>query len=153
MTKPLKNSDMKKKVAICGDHAGLECKQALVDHLNSQDIEVLDFGTYSDESTDYADFAHPLATAVEKGDFETGILVCGSGNGVCMTANKHNGIRAALVWTEELAALSRQHNDANIICIPARFISVDLAKKMVGIFLKTGFEGGRHERRVNKIKC
>jgi len=144
---------MKKKVAIGGDHAGFQCKKILIDHLLSQEIEIFDFGTSSKESTDYADYAHPLASAVEKGEYETGILVCGSGNGVCMTANKHQGIRAALAWTEELATLARQHNNANIICIPGRFVSDDLAKKMADIFLKTGFEGGRHERRINKISC
>ncbi|MDA0194255.1 MAG: ribose 5-phosphate isomerase B [Bacteroidetes bacterium] len=142
-----------KKVAIGGDHAGFQSKQNLIDHLKTQEIEVFDFGTYSEVSTDYADYAHPLSSAVEKGEYEIGILVCGSGNGVCMTANKHQGIRAALSWTEELATLARQHNNANIICIPARFVSDDLAKKMVDIFLSTGFEGGRHERRVNKISC
>jgi len=144
---------MKKKVAIGGDHAGFECKQSLINHLNSSGFDLQDFGTFSEESTDYADYAHPLSSAVEKGEFEFGILVCGSGNGVCMTANKHQGIRAALVWTEELAALARQHNDANVICIPGRFVSGDLAKKMVDLFLNTPFEGGRHKRRVNKISC
>jgi len=144
---------MRKKITIGGDHAGFSYKAELIKHLESTGYEVKDFGTYSDESTDYADYAHPLATAVEGGEYEFGILVCGSGNGVCMTANKHQGIRAALVWNEELSALARQHNNANIICIPARFVSLEEAKKMVDTFLSTDFEGGRHERRVDKISC
>ncbi len=144
---------MSKAIPIGGDHAGFSHKTELIKHLEAVGYEVKDFGTHSEESTDYPDYAHPLASAVEKGEFELGILVCGSGNGVCMSANKHQGIRAALVWNEELASLGRQHNNANIVCIPARHVPVELAKKMVDIFLTTEFEGGRHEKRVDKIGC
>lgn len=116
-------------------------------------FEVTDFGTDSPDSVDYPDFAHPVASSVEQGKADRGVLICGSGQGVAITANKHQGIRAALCWEEELAALSRQHNNANVICLPARFVSLELAKKMVDIFLATEFEGGRHERRVGKISC
>ena len=144
---------MSKIIPIGGDHAGFTYKSDIIKHLENAGYEVKDYGTYSEDSTDYPDYAHPVAEAVEKGEFEQGILVCGSGNGVCMTANKHQGIRAALVWNEELAALGRQHNNANIICIPARFVPLETALKMVDIFLSTEFEGGRHGRRVNKISC
>jgi len=139
------------KIAIGGDHAGFEYKQAIAEVLSS--YEVTDFGTYSSASVDYPDFAHPVALAVESGNADFGILICGSGNGVAMTANKHQGIRAAICWNEELAALARSHNDANIVCIPARFISLEEAKKIVGLFLSTEFEGGRHANRVNKMAC
>ena len=112
---------------------------------------VEDFGTHSEESTDYPDYAHAVASAISEGRFEKGILLCGSANGVCMTANKHVGVRAAICWNAELATLARQHNDANILCLPARFIETDLAQQIIKQFLSTGFEGGRHERRVNKI--
>ena len=125
------------KIAIGGDHAGFEYKQAIAEVLSS--YEVTDFGTYSSASVDYPDFAHPVALAVESGNADFGILICGSGNGVAMTANKHQGIRAAICWNEELAALARSHNDANIVCIPARFISLEEAKKIVGLFLSTEF--------------
>ena len=115
--------------------------------------EVKDFGTYSPESMDYPDVAHPLAESVEKGEVELGIALCGSGNGISMTLNKHQGVRAALCWNEELAALARQHNDANVLSLPARFISLDLAKRIVRTFLDSSFEGGRHLRRVQKIPC
>lgn len=138
-------------IAIGGDHAGFLYKKELITLLEQWDYQVKDFGTYSEESTDYADFAHPLAEAVAKKEFLWGILVCGSGNGVAITANKHKGVRAALCWKEEIVALARQHNNANVLCLPARFISVEEAKKFVEIFLNTNFEGGRHERRVNKI--
>ena len=138
-------------IAIGADHAGFDYKQSLINALNVQ--EVKDFGTYSDASADYPDFAHPVASAVESGDFDFGILVCGSGNGVAMSANKHQGIRAAICWNEELAERARSHNNANIICIPARHISIELAKKIVEVFLSTEFEGGRHATRVNKIAC
>ena len=144
---------MAKKIAIGGDHAGFSLKQPLVEWLTEQGYEVKDFGTYSDDSADYADFAHPVAVAVEKGEFEMGVLVCGSGQGVCITANKHQGIRAALIWDTPLAALARQHNDANIICLPARFIAQETAIECVNIFLNTEFEGGRHAVRVGKIAC
>lgn len=138
-------------LAIGGDHAGFDYKEALKQSLQTAGWTVEDKGTYSTDSTDYPDYAHPLATMVAEGKAAAGILICGSGNGVCMTANKHQGIRAALCWNEELAALSRQHNNANVLCIPSRFVSQELAQKMVEVFLSTPFEGGRHERRVEKI--
>lgn len=139
------------KIAIGADHAGFEYKQQIADSLDVQELK--DFGTYSSASVDYPDFAHPVASAVESGEFDFGILICGSANGVAITANKHQGIRAAICWNEELATLARSHNNANIVCIPARFISIDEAKKIVQIFLNTEFEGGRHANRVNKIAC
>ncbi len=142
-----------KKIAIGGDHAGYEYKEKLVKFLEEKGYEVKDFGPFSAESADYADFAHPLSTSVEDGSSDAGILICGSGNGVAITANKHQGIRAALCWNEELAALARQHNKANVLSIPARFVSMELAEKMTETFLTTEFEGGRHERRVGKISC
>ncbi|MEZ4902631.1 MAG: ribose 5-phosphate isomerase B [Spirosomataceae bacterium] len=144
---------MQKKIAVGGDHAGFSLKQPLIQWLQDKGYEIKDFGTHSSDSADYADFAHPVALAVENGEFDRGILVCGSGQGVAITANKHQGIRAALVWDTPLAALSRQHNDANIICLPARFISEALAFECVDIFLHTDFEGGRHATRVGKIAC
>jgi ribose 5-phosphate isomerase B len=138
-------------VAIGSDHAGFECKEAIKQTLIAAGRQVEDKGCFSLDSVDYPDFAHPVATMVEEHKAAAGILVCGSGNGVCMTANKHKGIRAALCWTEELAALVRQHNNANILCIPARFVSLDIAEKMAEVFLATLFEGCRHERRVEKI--
>lgn len=140
-------------IAIGGDHAGFTYKAALLDFLKQAGYTVKDFGTYSADSVDYPDFAHPVAAAVEQGEFDLGILVCGSANGVAITANKHQGIRAAICWQEELASLARQHNDANVVCIPARFIEVDLAKAIVDKFLNTDFEGGRHANRVNKMSC
>jgi ribose 5-phosphate isomerase B len=139
------------KIAIGADHAGFEYKQAIIEVLNAQ--EVKDFGTYSPDSVDYPDFAHPVALAVERGESDFGILVCGSGNGVAITANKHQGIRAAICWNEELADRARSHNNANILCIPARHISIEEAKKIVEIFFTTQFEGGRHATRVGKIAC
>jgi len=139
-------------VAIGCDHAGFDYKEEIKKMLTAAGWQVVDKGTFSKDSTDYPDYAHPVATMVENGEAAAGILICGSGNGVCMTANKHAGIRAALCWNEELAALSRQHNNANVLCLPERFVSADLAKAMVNIFLDTAFEGGRHERRVDKIK-
>jgi len=141
------------KIAIGGDHAGFAYKQAVVDLLKSKGIEVEDFGPFSEDSVDYPDFVHPVAKKVEAKEADLGILICGSGNGVAMTANKYQSIRAALCWQTELAALARQHNNANILCMPARFVSLDLAKEMVETFLDAEFEGGRHERRVNKISC
>ena len=141
------------KIAIGGDHASVAYKAALADFLNTQGYTVRDFGPHSDESVDYPDFAHPVATAIHTSEYDLGILICGSGNGVAMTANKHDGIRAALCWKSELAALARQHNDANIICIPARFVTYEEAESMVNIFLTTEFEGGRHKRRIDKIIC
>ena len=138
-------------IAIGGDHAGFEYKQMLIDLL--KDYQVKDFGAYSSDSVDYPDFAHPVAAAVEKGDSNLGILICGSANGVAMTANKHAGIRAAICWNEELAELARSHNNANVLCIPSRFVSPDLAKRITQKFLDTAFEGGRHDNRVQKISC
>jgi len=149
----LSNQNMKQglKLAIGGDHAGFEFKQAITDFLSGQ--EVKDFGPYSADSCDYPDFAHPVALAVESGECDFGILICGSGNGVAMTANKHQGIRAAICWNEELADRARSHNNANILCLPARHISLEEAKKIVEIFFTTEFEGGRHANRVDKISC
>ena len=141
------------KIAIGGDHAGFDYKGIIVKLLEELGHEIKDFGTHSSDSVDYPDFAHPVASAVEDKIYDLGILICGSGNGVAITANKHAGIRAALCWNTELAALARQHNNANVICIPARFIDVELAREMVKTFLNTPFEGGRHERRVDKISC
>lgn len=142
-----------KKIGIASDHAGFELKKALTDFLRSRDITVKDFGTYSPDSMDYPDVAHPLANAVENGEVPVGIAICGSGNGINMTVNKHQGIRSALCWTPELSRLAREHNDANILALPARFISTETALEIVNIFLSTPFEGGRHAARVNKIGC
>ena len=138
-------------LAIGSDHAGFEYKEEIKKALIAAGWQVSDKGTHSLDSTDYPDYAHPVAAMVESGEATAGILVCGSGNGVCMTANKHQGIRAALCWTEELASLARQHNNANVLCLPSRFVSLESAQKMVDIFLSTTFEGGRHEKRVEKI--
>ena len=139
------------KIAIGVDHAGFDYKQEIIKLLVSRDIEVKNFGAFSTESVDYPDYAHPLSEAVSQGEFDFGILICGSGNGVCMVANKYQNIRAALCWNEELISLAREHNNANILCLPARFISLEEAKKFIQVFLDTKFEGGRHERRTNKI--
>ncbi len=144
-------SDTKIKIAIGADHAGFEYKEILKDFL--QDYEVKDFGPYSADSVDYPDFAHPVASAVESGEFTYGILLCGSANGVAITANKHQGIRAGLCWENEVASLVRLHNNANVLCIPARFVSVEEAKQITETFLTTAFEGGRHQNRVEKISC
>lgn len=141
----------KLRIAIGSDHAGFTYKQELVAYLSATALK--DFGTYSADSTDYPDFAHPVAAAVERGEFDFGILVCGSANGVAITANKHQGIRAAICWLPELATLARKHNNANIVCLPERFISLEDAKLIVDLFLTTEFEGGRHASRVNKISC
>jgi ribose 5-phosphate isomerase B len=138
-------------IAIGSDHAGFEYKELLRDFLEGSSVK--DFGAYSADSADYPDFAHPVASAVESGEYTFGILVCGSANGVAITANKHQGIRGAICWTEEIAELARKHNNANVLCIPARFISTDLAKAITERFLSTEFEGGRHATRVNKISC
>jgi ribose 5-phosphate isomerase B len=147
------NFDLSKPVAVGADHAGYEYKGFIIELLRKKGLEVKDFGTHSCDSVDYPDFAHPTASSVEDGEAGAGILVCGSANGVAITANKHQGIRAALCWNADVAALARQHNNANIICIPARFVDRELAEKMVNVFLETPFEGGRHENRVNKIAC
>ncbi|WP_029274145.1 ribose 5-phosphate isomerase B [Pedobacter borealis] len=144
-------SDTKIKIAIGADHAGFEYKEILKDFL--QDYEVKDFGTYSENSVDYPNFAHPVAAAVENGEFTYGILLCGSANGVAITANKHQHIRAGLCWENEVASLVRKHNNANVLCIPARFVSEELAKEITTTFLTTEFEGGRHQNRVEKISC
>ncbi|HWZ22819.1 MAG TPA: ribose 5-phosphate isomerase B [Cytophagaceae bacterium] len=144
---------MSLKIAIGGDHAGYSYKKDLVVFLQSKGYEVKDFGTFSETSVDYPDFAHPVAISVEKKEFDFGILLCGTGNGVNITANKHQGVRSGLVWNTEVAALIRQHNNANIIALPARFISLDQAKECIEIFLKTPFEGGRHQGRIDKIPC
>ncbi|MFD0939157.1 ribose 5-phosphate isomerase B [Pedobacter boryungensis] len=141
----------KLKIAIGSDHAGFEYKEILKDYLSAHELK--DFGTYTADSVDYADFAHPVASAVESKEFDFGILICGSANGIAMTANKHQQIRAAICWENEIAALARQHNNANILCIPARFVSSGLAKEIATTFLNTAFEGGRHEKRVEKISC
>lgn len=145
--------DLQKPIAIGSDHAGYEYKEDLISFLEGKGLPFQDFGTHSKDSVDYADFAHPVAEAVELGNAAFGILLCGSANGVAMTANKHQGIRAAICWGEELAKLAREHNDANIICIPARFVREGDAEKMVALFMTTDFEGGRHQRRVEKIAC
>ncbi|SDC62185.1 ribose 5-phosphate isomerase B [Niabella drilacis] len=145
--------DLTKPVAIGSDHAGFEYKQYVISFLEGKGLTFKDFGAYSSESADYPDFAHPVASAVESGDYAFGILLCGSGNGVAITANKHQGVRAALCWDKEIAELARRHNCANILCIPARFIPEDVAEVMVEAFISTEFEGGRHENRVVKISC
>ena len=145
--------NLKKPIAIGSDHAGFDYKEDLISFLEGKGLPFTDFGTHSRESVDYADFAHPVAKSVEKGESSFGILLCGSANGVAITANKHQGIRAAICWGEELAKLAREHNNANIICIPARFVREGDAEKMVSIFMNTAFEGGRHTTRVNKIAC
>jgi ribose 5-phosphate isomerase B len=141
------------KISIGNDHAGPEYKKAIVKHLESKGIEVLNHGTDTTDSVDYADFIHPVATDVENGTAKLGIIICGSGNGAAMTANKHQKIRAALCWNKEITALARQHNDANILSIPARYTSIEQAVEMVNTFLTTEFEGGRHQTRIDKMPC
>lgn len=140
-------------IAIGGDHAGFHYKAKLIGHLELVGHTVKDFGPPTDGSVDYPDHVHPLAASVLGNENELGILICGSGNGVAMTANKHQGIRAALCWNSEISALAKQHNDANVICIPARFLAYEYAESIVDIFINTSFEGGRHQRRVDKINC
>ena len=144
---------MKKTIAIGCDHAGFPLKNPIIDFLKKHDYEVLDFGTSSVASVDYPDFAHPTAEAVASGKAESGILICGTGNGVAMTANKHQDIRCGLCWEVEVASLVRRHNNANMIALPARFVSEALAVQMVETFLTTDFEGGRHATRVGKMAC
>ena len=144
---------MSLRIAIGGDHAGFEHKKFILNWLQKENYGTADFGPYTPDSFDYPDAVHPLAEGIEKGAFDFGILICGSGNGVCMTANKHQNIRAGLVWEVELAQLTRQHNNANVICIPARYIDENKALDCVKAFLSTEFEGGRHATRVNKIAC
>jgi ribose 5-phosphate isomerase B len=140
-------------IPIGADHAGFNLKQFLISYLQEKGYEVKDHGCFSEDSIDYPDFGHPVAEMVENNPGMLGILICGSGNGINMTANKHQGIRSALCWKKEIAELARQHNDANIIALPARFISEQEAVEMVDAFLKTPFEGGRHQKRVDKISC
>ena len=141
------------KISIGNDHAGPEYKKAIVEMLKANGYEVTNYGTDSADSVDYPDFAHPVALDVETKKADFGIIICGSGNGIAMSANKHQGIRAALCWMKEIAVLARQHNDANIISIPARYTSIPQAVEMVQTFLNTDFEGGRHQNRVDKISC
>ena len=143
---------MKRIVPIASDHGGFSMKEFLVGKLKAAGYEVKDYGTHSAESVDYPDMVHPLASAIAKGEFPLGIILCGSGNGAQMTANHHHGVRAALCWNVELAALARKHNDANILSLPGRFVSNELAWEMVKVFLDTPFEGGRHTKRVEKIE-
>jgi ribose 5-phosphate isomerase B len=145
--------DFEKPIAIGSDHAGFAYKSELIGFLRAKGFPVKDFGTHSADSTDYPDFAHPVAAAVESSEATVGILVCGSANGVAITANKHQGIRAAICWLPEIASLARQHNNANVLCLPARFVTVSDAQAMVETFLSTAFEGGRHQNRVDKIAC
>ncbi len=142
-----------KIIPIGADHAGFQLKEILKKHLITKGYDVKDFGCYSEESIDYPDFAHPVAEIVEQNKGMLGILICGSGNGISMSANKHQGIRSALCWKKEVAELARLHNDANILTLPARFISEDEAIEMVDAFFSTAFEGGRHQKRVDKISC
>lgn len=145
--------DLSKPIAIGSDHAGFDYKEEIVKWLTEKGYKVADKGVDANKSVDYPDYAHPVANAVESGEVAFGILLCGSANGVCITANKHQGIRAGLSFEPEVAKLIRQHNDANIIGIPARFVSLEVAKQMVELFIETPFEGGRHQTRVNKIAC
>jgi ribose 5-phosphate isomerase B len=141
------------KIAIGNDHAGPDYKHAIVEMLKAKGHEVINYGTDSTDSVDYPDFGHAVAKDVAEGNVDFGILICGSGNGIAMTANKYQKVRAALCWNKEIAALARQHNDANIISIPGRFTSIPLAVEMVETFLNTNFEGGRHQNRIDKIYC
>lgn len=143
---------MNKKIAIGCDHAGFQLKKVLISHLSEQGWELVDFGCPSEESIDYPDYAHPVAEYVENNN-SLGVLICGSGNGISMSANKHQGVRSAICWTKEIAELARQHNNANILSLPARFITIEEGLKISNTFFSTDFEGGRHERRVNKISC
>lgn len=145
--------DSSKPIAIGADHAGFDCKESLISMLEAEGRTFKDYGTFNKDSVDYPDFAHPVALAVENGEAAFGILLCGSANGVAITANKHQGIRAALCWEKEIAELARKHNDANVICIPARFVRDGYAEKILDIFMNTAFEAGRHANRVDKINC
>ena len=140
-------------IPIGCDHAGYALKIKIIDYLKENGFEIKDFGCHSEESIDYADYAHPVANYIEENPESKGVLICGSGNGISMTANKHQGIRAALCWSKEITALARQHNDANIIALPARFISEQDALEMITIFFSTEFEGGRHQNRIDKMPC
>lgn len=142
---------MNKKIGICCDHAGYDLKIELTEHLEKKGFKVINFGTDSAESCDYPDYSHPMAKAIEYGEFEFGISICGTGNGINMTTNKHQLIRAALCWLPEISALARKHNDANVCSLPARFITTEVAFDIVNQFLTTDFEGGRHQSRIDKI--
>ncbi len=144
---------MSQIIPIGSDHAGFELKSKIIKHLTSKGYEVKDFGCYSSESIDYPDYGHPVAEFVEQNKGIKGIVICGSGNGINMTVNKHQGIRSALCWCKEIAKLARLHNDANVIALPARFVAEPLAIEMIDVFFNTEFEGGRHQRRVEKIAC
>ncbi|GAA4744014.1 ribose 5-phosphate isomerase B [Flavisolibacter ginsenosidimutans] len=145
--------DLSRPVVVGSDHAGFEYKSMIIEMLQNKGLSVKDVGAYSKDSVDYPDFAHPVAAAVENGEAAFGVLICGSGNGVAITANKYPNVRAGLCWNNEVAGLIRQHNNANVICLPARFVSPPAAEEMVNIFLSTEFEGGRHGTRVAKIAC
>ena len=138
-------------VGLCCDHAGFETKQAIMKYFEEEGIDYVDFGTFNEDSCDYADFAHPCALAVERGECYPGIGICGSGEGINITLNKHQGIRSALCWLPEIARLARQHNNANVLALPGRFVSIEESLEMVKVFLSTEFEGGRHARRIEKI--
>ena len=142
---------MKNTIAIANDHAGFEMKKIIMEHLKSRGYKISDFGSHNTDTVDYPDFAHPLANAIESGEYEFGISFCGSGNGINMVTNKHLGIRAALCWTEEIAELARKHNNANVCSVPARFVDQETAINIVDTFLTTNFDGGRHIRRIEKI--
>jgi len=142
---------MKKSIAVANDHAGYKMKLVIVNYLKEKGYKVMDFGSYTPEPVDYPDYAHPMAEAIEKGEYDVGISLCGSGNGINMVTNKHQSIRAAICWNEEITKLARQHNDANICSLPARFIDMNLAKRIVDLFLNTEFDGGRHLERIRKI--
>lgn len=142
-----------KKLAIGSDHAGFDLKESVIKHLKNKGIEVIDFGPFNDERADYPDYAHPVAKAVTNKEADLGILICGSGNGINMTANKHQEIRSALCWQVDIAEMARLHNNANIIALPARYVSEEHAIECIDIFIATDFEGGRHEGRVDKISC
>ncbi len=144
---------MAKTIGMASDHAGYEMKEALKPMLTEMGYEIKDFGTHSTESMDYPDSAHPLGYAVENGEVCCGIAICGSGNGISMTLNKHQGVRAALCWNPELGALAKQHNNANVLSLPGRFISLEMAQEIVKAYLAAEFEGGRHQRRIDKIPC
>ncbi len=139
------------KITIGGDHAGYEYKEVVLAILKKAGHQVTDFGPFDANSVDYPDFAHPVGKSVDTGEADLGIVICGSGNGVCMVVNKYKNVRGALCWNKELTSLARTHNNANVLCIPARFVSLTMAKAMVKIFLNTNFEGGRHQKRVEKI--
>jgi len=142
---------MNEVIAIACDHAGFGLKGAVIEYLKEKGFEVKDFGSFTPEAVDYPDFAHPMADAVDRGEFKRGITLCGSGNGINMVANKHQGVRAALCWTPEIAEMARKHNDANVCSLPSRYITEETALQIVDTFLSTGFEGGRHQRRIDKI--